>query len=118
MELLKAELVDDGAKKDRKGRRIMPAERIAGLVREFEGSGLTLAAFARRAGVNYSTFAGWVYKQRANANRRAPQMRFAQLQLPAPSVAPADLSVTLPDGVVVRGNDSHAVAALVRALRS
>jgi transposase-like protein len=117
MEILKAELVDDGAKQDRKGRRIMPPVRIAALVREYEGSGQTLAAFARRAGVNYSTFAGWVYKQRAGANRKEA-VRFAQLQLPAPNVGPADLSVTLPDGVVVRGIDSQAVAALVRALRN
>ena len=117
MELLKAELVDDGAKQDGKGRRLMPRDRIGALVLEYEGSGLTLAAFARRTGVNYSTFTAWVYKQRARANRKGP-VRFAQLQLPAPNVAPADLSVTLPDGVIVRGRESQAVAALVRALRS
>jgi hypothetical protein len=60
MEILKTELVDDGAKRDRKGRRLMPLERIAALVREYQSSGLTLAAFARRAGVKYPAFAGWV----------------------------------------------------------
>lgn len=117
MEVLKAELVDDGAKQDAEGRRLMPRDRIAALVREYEGSGRTLAAFARGAGVKYSTFVGWVYKKRARANRAEP-VRFAQLQLPAPNLATAELSVTLPDGVMVRGSDSQALAALVRALRS
>lgn len=117
MEILKAELVDDGTKRDRKGRRIMSPERIQALVGEFEESGLTLAAFARRVGVKYPTFVGWVYKQRARRGSTA-KVRFAQLQLPAPSVLRPELSVTLTDGVVVRGNDCNALAALVRALRS
>jgi hypothetical protein len=117
MELLKAELIDDGAKQDLKGRRIMPPERIEALLLEYEGSGMTLAAFARGAGVNYSTFAGWVYKQRTRANRKGP-VRFAQLQLPAANLAPAELSVSFPDGVVVRGSDGQALAALVRVLRN
>lgn len=117
MELLKPELVDDGAKRDRKGRRIMPRERIKALVREYHDSGLTMAAFARGAGIKYATFAGWVYGQGGSAQRPGA-VRFAQLQLPVSPVAPVELSVTLPDGVVVRGRESQAVAALVRALRS
>ena len=117
MEVLKPELVDDGAKQDRKGRRIMPFERIKALVREYHGSGLTMAAFARRAGINYATFAGWVYGQGGSAQRQGA-VRFAQLQLPATPAAPVELSVTLPDGVIVRGSDGQALAALVRALRS
>ena len=117
MEVLKPELVDDGAKQDRKGRRIMPLERIKALVREYHDSGLTMAAFARRAGIKYATFSGWVYGQGGGAQRQGA-VRFAQLQLPVSPVAPAELSVTLPDGVIVRGRESQAVAALVRALRS
>lgn len=117
MEILKTELVDDGAKRDRKGRSLMPRERIAALVREYQSSGLTLAAFARRAGIKYPTFAGWVYAQGGSANRKGA-VRFAQLQLRAASVAMAELSVTLANGTVVRGADVQSVATLVRALKS
>lgn len=44
-------------------------------------------------------------------------MRFAQVQLPMGQKAPAELSVSLPDGVVVRGSEVRALAALVRALQ-
>jgi len=70
---------------------------------EYQSSGLTLAAFARRAGVKYPTFAGWVYR-RWSANRKGA-VRFAQLQLPAASAAVTEMSVTLADGTVVRGAD-------------
>jgi len=120
MEILRTEVVDDGAKRDRRGRRIMPRERMEALLREYETSGLTQAEFARRAGVKYPTFAGWVHARRAQPGRReggARMVHFARVQLPAVSLAPAELSVILPDGVVVRGTDAIAVAALVRALR-
>lgn len=77
---------------------------FAALVREYQVSGLTLAAFARRAGVKYPTFAGWVYARGGSANRPSA-VRFAQLRLPVGGAAPAELSVALPDGVVVRGGD-------------
>jgi len=44
-------------------------------------------------------------------------VRFAQVQLPTGQTAPAQLSVSLRDGVVVRGSEVRVLAALVRALR-
>jgi transposase-like protein len=120
MEALRAELVDDGAKHDRTGRKITPAERIDALVREYQASGMTQAAFARRAGVKYPTFAGWVNgrRRRANVNAgNASVVRFAEVQVPTRAAVPAELSVTLPDGSVSRGTDATSLAALVRALR-
>ena len=64
-----------------------------------------MATFARRTGIKYATFAGWVYVQGGSAQRRSA-VRFAQLQLPAAPVASAALSVRLPDGVIVRGRES------------
>jgi transposase-like protein len=119
MDTLRTELIEDGAKRDRRGRRILPAERIEALVSEYRASGLTQAAFARREGLKYPTFAGWVNARRAQAGRSTggSAVRFAQLQLPPDSTAPAELSVSLPDGLVVRGSEVRALAALVRALR-
>lgn len=122
MEPVATEVVDDETKHDRQGHRLMSRERVETLLREYESSGLTQAEFARRSGLKYATFATWVRLRRLRvAERRgAPAVpapvRFAQVQMPTPFAA--ELSVVLPDGVIVRGADAGAVAALVRALRA
>lgn len=112
--------MEEGAKRDRHGRRITAPGRIEELVQEYAASGLTQAEFARRAGIKYPTFAGWVHRRRRKEGgaEQPLAVRFAQVQWPANAGAAGELSVTLPDGVVVRGGEAAAVAALVRALRS
>jgi len=113
------ELIDTGEKRDGRGRRISTAERRAEAVAEWRGSGLTMAAFARREGIEYSTFAGWVLKA-ARQRPRSKRPRFAEVRVGA-VLAPAGvglLEVRLPDGTMVRGAGAPEVAALVRALRS
>lgn len=122
------EVVDDGRRPDRLGRVRTPRGRREELLGEYDRSGLSQAAFARRAGVRYPTFAHWVQERRragaaaetlAASSSRSP--RFVELRVPtapsAPVIAPAELSVTLPDGAVLRGAEPKALAALVRALR-
>lgn len=111
-----AELVDTGEKRDSRGRRVTPGERRAELVQAYRQSGLTMAAFARREGVKYPTFAGWVSKSgRLSGKRRSP-VRFAEVSVPVPMAVV--LEVRLPDGTVLRGGDVAGLAALVRALRT
>ena len=84
--------------------------------------------FARREGVKYQTFTTWVYERRLHGTAAGPiksgaSVRFAELTLPPASpreLSPsADaLSVTRPDGLVVRGADALAMATLVKALRA
>ena len=117
------ELVETGEKRDARGRRMTPVERRAQLVRSYQTSGLTMAAFARRERINYATFAGWVLKSHKAPVAKAP-IRFAQMRLPLPSPSPLDtaaseqLEVRLPDRTVLRGGRVADVAALVRALRA
>jgi transposase-like protein len=122
------EVVDDGRRPDRRGRVRTPRERREELLGEYERSGLSQAAFARRAGVRYPTFAHWVQERRrvggaaGEVATASPPPRFVELRLPArPTLsrtAPSsELSVTLPDGVVLRGAEPSALATLVRALR-
>jgi len=117
MGTITTQLVETGEKRDTCGRKTLPAARRAQLLREYEASGLTRAAFARREGLNYSTFAGWVQQ----TTMSAPEpIRFAQLRLPTPAVASGavELEVRLLDGMTLRGNKVKELAALVRALRS
>lgn len=112
------ELVDTGEKRDRRGRRISSVEQRAQAVLAWRESGLTMAAFARREGVEYSTFAGWVLKAgRKRAVRKRP--RFAELRVgPMQASAPATMmEVRLADGTLVRGASACELAALVKALR-
>lgn len=125
--MITADLVADETKRDTKGRRITPKARREELLAAYEQSGLTQAEFARREGVKYQTFTTWMYERRQRGSEAGPSkseasVRFAQLTLPPASpreLSPsADaLSVTLPDGLVVRGADALAMATLVKALR-
>jgi transposase-like protein len=115
------ELVEDGEKRDNRGRRRVTAERRAEVVAAYEGSGMTMAAFARREGINYTTLAHWVMKARQAAPTRSP-IRFAEVELPMPqrqdAAVDGGLEVRLADGTMVRGRCVAELAALVRALRS
>ena len=118
MGAITAELVEIGDKRDTRGRRVTTVERRAQLVQAYHASGLTMAAFARGEGIKYATFAHWVIKAQKAAPAK-PRIKFAELQLPFPSPAPAEqLEVRLPDGTVLRGTRVADVAALVRALRA
>jgi transposase-like protein len=88
------------------------------LVREYQESGVTQAAFARREGVKYPTFAHWVQQARKKEIPGKPLVQFAQVQLPTAPAQATPLEVRLPDGTVVRGNQVKDLAQLVRALRA
>lgn len=120
-----AVIIDEGEKRDGRGRVKWPKRRRDEFFAEYERSGLSQAAFARRAGVRYPTFAHWVQRARrepqrlSDSGRRPIGRRFAEVRLgtdmPVPPVMP-ELSVTLPGGLVARGADAAALAVLVRAL--
>lgn len=120
MEAVETEVVDDGSKQDRRGRKLAGRERMEALVGEYHRSGLTQAEFARQVGVNYSTFAGWVRNKRleqAKGPSHSTLARFAEVRMPT-TISGEPLSVVLADGVIVRGGDINTLAALVKALRS
>ena len=103
--------------RDSRGRKIIAEARWRELVAQYEGSGLTQTKFARREGINYSTFVAWLGRCRrtrlmpGNASRH-----FVEAQLPEENVAARRLEVQLPNGVVVRGEEIVTLVALVKAL--
>jgi transposase-like protein len=123
MGAITAEVVDVGEKRDTRGRRVFPRAERRRLIAAFRTSGVTMAEFARRERINYSTMAGWVHRD----NPKCPEstkraIEFARVQLPTAMAAlPAsrgELEVRLPDGTVLRGGRIMDLVALVKALRS
>ncbi|QYM78334.1 helix-turn-helix domain-containing protein [Horticoccus luteus] len=128
------EVIETGEQRDALGRRRRPAEQRAELLAAYRSSGLTQRAFARREGINYTTFCSWAQCERA-AGRLAParpgrpqagvvtavrppeRISFVEAALPAMAGGSAELRVRLPDGTEVRGGDVAELAKLVRALR-
>ena len=111
------EVVDMGEKRDRRGRRIVSAERREELVAAWRQSGMTQAGFARREGINYTTFCSWVQQRRPEGKPAAPvKVRFTEVDVPGSASAPG-IEVRMLDGTLVRGASAREVAAVVRALR-
>ncbi len=51
-------------RKDTRGRVVVTAERRAGLLAQFDQSGISGVQFAKLAGVKYSTLAYWLQQRR------------------------------------------------------
>jgi hypothetical protein len=116
MASITTEMVETGAKRDERGRKITtPAERVA-LIAQYRDSGLTQRVFAEREGIKFSTFTAWLQGRRLAA-RPGRKVHFTEVPMMTPPVM-GGLAVQLPDGVVVRGSIVSEVAALVQALRN
>lgn len=116
MGAITTEVVDTGERRDGRGRRAIPRARRLELVEAYRASGMTMAAFARQEGINYTTFAGWMH--RAGAMASSGPIRFAEVNLPAMSPSSQGLEVRLLDGTILRAGRVADLIALVRALRS
>jgi hypothetical protein len=115
METILAELVETGAKKDSRGRRLALREEAQAAITAFERSGLTQSEFAEREGIKYYTFTGWLKRYR----QRRAKPAFAQVRVAKPTPRPTSkskLTVKLPGGMVVRGTDAAQMAELIRLL--
>jgi hypothetical protein len=103
-------------KRDTRGRKIISAERWQELIAGYEASGLTQRQFARQEGVNYHTFSAKLMRSRRQAESAAAGS-FVEARVPIVGwTNPRALEVQLPGGMVIRGGDVAAMAALVKAL--
>lgn len=125
------ELAPGGQTRDARGRRLTPLDEREALVNAYRASGMTAAAFARREGLIYQTFAGWVQRSRRAGSRQPPPesvktpraqaggVSFARVRLPAAAWgAPSGVEVVLADGTLVRGSEAAAVAEVASVLRT
>lgn len=96
----------------------MPKAQRLALMAAYRASGLSMARFARREAIKYSTFVGWMAKAGPTAVAK-PTFQFAEVRVPGlQAPGPKSLEVRLPDGTVVSGGGVGELVALVRALRS
>jgi len=107
-----AEVITEDFKRDERGRRITPPARRAELVAAYRASGLTMAQFARREGINALTLAKWT----SLAAKTKPAVHFTEVQLSLPSAA-WPYEVTLPSGVTVRAASAPALVQMLELIR-
>lgn len=108
------------------------------LLDEFERGGLSGTQFARAAGINYQTFAGWMQQRRRARGDYAPRQHRADAPAavrlveavfaaaptaqPAPpgpaTVAAATLEVLLPGGAKVMVGNAQQVALAAQLLKA
>lgn len=141
MERTETDVVEDGSRRDVRGRRRVGVAERERLLAELAQSGLTLRAFAAREGLNYHTLLGW----RARSSRAgrdaeslsaaeaetprsaASAVSFAQVRWAEVSAAPTEpspksadqaeeLEVRLGEGIVVRCASAGQAAELLKAL--
>lgn len=112
-------------RQDTRGRVRTSRERRAALLSEFDRSGVSAARFARMAGINYQTFAGWLQGRRRAVGesgppaRRKKSVRWIELGAPAGSASATPLRVQLPGGAsieITAPGQLPAAAALLREL--
>jgi transposase-like protein len=104
---------------DTQGRLRASREQRRVILAEFERSGLSAAQFARRTGLKYSTFVGWVQRyRRTKRPARKPTMRLLEAVV-APAALTLGLQMHLPGGARLEISDASQIplaTALVRAL--
>ena len=89
------------------------SERREQLLKAFEGSGLTAAAFARRHGINYTTLRYWL--QRASQPTLDPQPRLIEVVQGAPE--DGSLDIRLGDACRIKITDSKQARLAVAVMR-
>ena len=119
-------------KSDVRGRVLTPLHRRQELLEEFERSGLSGPKFAALAGIKYTTFAGWIHRQRMarsgsdaakTSKSKNPPVEWLETVVSQAQAAggyrASGLVLVLPGGVRAELTDQQHVALaaeLVRAL--
>src|SRR5882762_2479218 len=114
MATISAELVTSGEKRDARGRKLAGNARRETILAAYDQCGeMTQREFARSEGVSYHTLVTWLVRRRRESEQR-PAVHFREVGLP---MRVGGLEVSLPGGVIVRGQDAAQLAALIKALR-
>jgi transposase-like protein len=102
------------------GRVRTSAEQRRLILAEFERSGVSVAEFAKRAGLKYSTLAAWVLRERRSKPRsQAPPMRLLEDVVdPAQGGTPGSLILQLPGGARLEVNNTQQEALAAELVRS
>ena len=101
------------------GRRLARVRERETHLAAYRTSGLTQRRFAAQAGINFHTFCIWLQKSRGGSRRggAAGGQSFIEVRRTPSAGTNYLVEVTLPSGIMIRGQTSGAVAEVVRALR-
>lgn len=104
---------------DAKGRVRVSKEQQRLILAEFERSGISAAEFAKRNGIKYPTFAGWVQcHRRTNPKERLPGMRLLEAVVEQPRRGgQLPLTLQLPGGARMEIHNPHQAALAADLLR-
>jgi len=104
---------------DTKGRVRVSKEQQRLILAEFERSGISAAEFAKRSGIKYPTFAGWVQRHRRNKPKAPPPgMRLLEAVVEqAPRSGQLPLTLQLPGGAWIEIHNLHQAALAADLLR-
>jgi len=97
------------------------AREMRAMLREWEGSGLTLTEFARQRAVPLSTLTWWRHqlRQRRSVRKRTRAVRFVELRQVSPPANAPPFEIVLPGHTVIRVGaqfDPTALEQLVKTL--
>lgn len=104
---------------DSKGRVRISKEQRRLILAEFERSGISAAEFAKRSGIKYPTFAGWVQcHRRAKPKGPLPGMRLLEAVVEQPPRGgQLPLTLQLPGGARMEVHSLHQAALAADLLR-
>ena len=104
-------------KVDRRQRVRRTAAQQAGLLAEYQRSGVSAAEFARLSGINYQTLCGWLRRCRPLADPVAstPTVKWVEA---VRAEAPVGLKLQFPGGAWTEVGDEHQVALAAKLVQA
>lgn len=106
-------------KQDRLGRVKIPKEKKEAILAEYDRSGMSGQAFAKWAGITYSTFASWIQKRRGKEVIPAKKVNSKWVEVVASPSPVCGLTVELAHGAKMIVNDesqAKLAGVLIRSL--
>lgn len=121
--------------KDRKGRITLSSQERERLLQDYSSSGLSQMAYAKKCGIKYTTFAGWIQRQRRGSKIQAKDssaievsgeshagpVGFAQVDLSMPtgqSYRCWGWELELKSGALLRISSATALASVLEVIES
>jgi transposase-like protein len=78
------------------------SERRIAMIRDYQASGLSQSAYARKHGLSLSTIQYWLRKVNSHTDEKRPVREWIPIQVSAPDTIMRHMEISYPDGTTVR----------------